>query len=119
MKNAAFKLVAGGLVLVWNLQAHGSAPRPAWGSEARELSVRNAAVTGVSEVFYAGGVFLQNGPNSWVEKGVGYQDDYTEIGRDEWSVYLEGVDGYRVQLDTWTKKIKYSTGKVLKMTGAS
>lgn len=64
----------------------------------------------VSLVESSGANFVKTGPDTWLENG---KRRFKELGRDEWSVYLQANDlannGWaKLQLDLFTKQVKYS-----------
>lgn len=66
----------------------------------------------VKEVSYYGGIFRQLSDGSWIERNKDGRFRFTEINRDEWSVYLRKTDGNSVQLDLYHDYVK--TGGVKK-----
>lgn len=57
------------------------------------------------------GAYVQKGGKSWVEQNKSGQTTFrfNEVGRDEWSVYLnDPARGVNIQLDLYTKKVMYS-----------
>jgi len=62
-----------------------------------------------SRIKYNGGGFYHLNPGKWVEDAGANSFAFNEVARDDWSVYL--FDPNRlvsIQLDLWTKQIKYS-----------
>lgn len=70
----------------------------------------------VLRVTYGGidtGSFVQTGSGLWAEYKRGQLDQhasFTELNRDEWSVYLRKSDGASVQLDLWKKEVIVNGG---------
>jgi len=62
-----------------------------------------------SRAYYGSGSFSQLTADVWVEHLPGERYEYLEIGRDEWSVYLQAKN-FSIQLDFWTDEVLYSTG---------
>lgn len=60
-------------------------------------------------VMHSTGAFVQLNQNDWVENGPNSSIGFKEVGRDDWSVYLEDISrGVSIQLDLWRKKIVYT-----------
>ncbi len=79
------------------------------------LSAQSVKGQNVKYVKYTGadsGSFGQTGPKKWAEyktrSGSKALASFTEVNRDEWSVYLRKSDGLQIQLDLWTKTVKWS-----------
>lgn len=57
------------------------------------------------------GTYRQTGPGTWMEDGFrpgSNRFQFRELGRDEWSVYLQDSSrNVSIQIDLWTKKIMY------------
>ena len=61
-------------------------------------------------VEHSSGGFYYMGGSEWVEQSPDGTFTFTEVGRDEWSVYLQASDGrdVAIQLDLWTREIWYT-----------
>ena len=75
----------------------------------------NKTVNGLSvkQVSFNGGAFVDKGAKRWVETDVNNVSrfNFTEVGRDEWSVYLKDSSrDVNIQLDLHTRKIMYNRG---------
>ncbi len=58
---------------------------------------------------YPDGYFIQTGPTTWREHGKLHDFEFNEIGRDEWSVYLDDPSRkVSIQIDLHRRKIRYS-----------
>ncbi len=74
-------------------------------------SVKTVAFTHIGQTATLG-YFKQTSGKNWVETGTNINDtrfNFTEVARDEWSVYLKDASrGVNIQLDLHTKKVMYS-----------
>ena len=69
----------------------------------------------------APGAFKQTDSKTWVEvknNKASYHSHFTELNRDDWSVYLKKSDGLNIQLDLHTKKIKINGGNYYEINKA-
>lgn len=82
----------------------------------KDLRAQTVKGTNVKRVVYkatsqnGAGSFENSSGKTWVEykqaKGRTVHAQFTETGRDEWSVYMKKSDGATIQLDLWRKKIR-------------
>lgn len=73
----------------------------------KELAPRRVTGWTAKSISYDGGAFVQVDDYIWVENTDGRTSQYREVYRDEWSVYLDPVEGGQSkQLDVWTMEIK-------------
>ncbi len=77
--------------------------------EEKVLKAADAKLVIYAKKLKVSGAFTQTGKDTWVEDTYNGRHSFTEVSRDEWSIYLKHND-YDIIIDLYQKKI-YITEK--------
>jgi hypothetical protein len=70
----------------------------------KELKAADAKLVVYAKKMKVSGAFTMTGKDTWVEDTQDGRHSFTEVGRDEWSIYLKHKD-YDIIIDLYQKKI--------------
>ena len=72
--------------------------------EEKEMKAATVKLVVYAKKMKVSGAFTQTGKDTWVEDTSDGRHAFTEVGRDEWSIYLKHHD-YDIAIDLYQKKI--------------